>query len=204
MADRTMQLIRKLLLFFKPVQIFIQRLGHVESGFTEEYINHLLLTIKPGDILASYESGRFTSWFIKGEWDHIAIVNKDLYVVEAVGDEFVKDRKGNLVNKGGVRKIKLEEWLWKKTHVVVLRHYVESVALAASIECDKFVGKNYDYSFDNNNETFYCSEIPYASMKPFFEHLFEGVPQDKAILPIDYLTEYYLIPIANSRTKETI
>ncbi len=200
MADRTMQLIRKLLLFLKPVQIFIQRLGHVESGFTEEYINHLLLTIKPGDILGSYESGRLTSWFIKGEWDHIAIVNNDLYVIEAVGDNF--NFKGE--NLGGVRKVKLEEWLWKKTHVFVVRHFDESVALAASIECNKFVGKNYDYSFDNNNETFYCSEVPYASMKPFFVHLFEGVSKNKAILPIDYLTEYYLIPIANSRTKETI
>ena len=198
MADRTMQLIRKLLLFFKPVQIWIQGLGHVESGFTKEYIDYLLMTIKPGDILGSYESGRFTSWFIKGDFDHIAIVNNDLYVVEAVGDSI--DIFGK--NHGGVRKVKLEEWLWKKTHVFVVRHYVESVALAASIECNKFVGKNYDYSFDNHNETFYCSEIPYASIKPFFESIFENVPKNKAILPIDYLTEYYLIPIANSRTKE--
>lgn len=194
-----MQLIRKLLLFLKPVQIWIQGLGHVESGFTKEYIDHLLMTIKPGDILGSYESGRFTSWFIKGDFDHIAIVNNDLYVVEAVGDSI--DMFGK--NHGGVRKVKLEEWLWKKTHVFVVRHYIEHVALAASIECNKFVGKSYDYSFDSDNETFYCSEIPYASIKPFFETIFENVPKNKAILPIDYLTEYYLIPIANSRIKET-
>ena len=43
----------------------------------------------PGDILLSYESGRLTSPFIKGQFKHAAIVSDDLYVIEAVGDGIV-------------------------------------------------------------------------------------------------------------------
>jgi hypothetical protein len=82
----------KILNFFKPFQIFIQRLGYVESDFTTEIVESLLSIIKAGDIVGSYESGRLTSLFIKGDYDHAAIVNENLYVVEAVGDKFVDSK----------------------------------------------------------------------------------------------------------------
>ncbi len=189
-----MNLLNRILLLFKPFQVWLQRRGYVESEFTAEIIDKLLGTIKAGDILLSYESGRWTSLFIKGEWDHAALVDHNLYVVEAVGDKFVNGK-----NVGGVRKVKLEEWLWKKNHVAVLRHTMPNIAYQAAQESNKHLGKNYDYSFSKNKETLYCSELVYISYHPFTSTFIEQVPENKEILPIDYLNEPNLKVVYNSR-----
>lgn len=214
-------MLNKILYFFKPFQMWIQGLGYQETEFTSEEINYLLSIIKGGDVLGSYESGRFTSAFIKGNFDHVAIVDHNLYVVEAVGDKWVPIRgaepetdwekfkrtffnKINLSkvrNAGGVRKVALEKWLWTKNHIFIGRHKCPVVAVAAAKESNKYIGSGYDYSFYKNNEFFSCVEIPYISIKPFDEWFMNGVAECISILPVDYLREYNLDIIYNSRNK---
>ena len=190
-----MNLKNRLLLFFKPIQVWLQRRGYIESGFTHEIVNNLMGRIKAGDILLSYESGRWTSLFIKGEWDHAAIVDHNLYVVEAVGDLIIGGK-----NYGGVRKVPLEEWLWKKNHVAVLRYREPIIALGAAYCSNSFIGKSYDYAFSTEcNETLYCSELVYASYFPFEQEFMKFIPKNKEILPIDYLKEPSLHCVYNSR-----
>ena len=174
--------------------MWLQRRGYIENDFTVEIITKLISMIKAGDVLLSYESGRWTSLFIKGEWDHAAIVDHNLYVVEAVGDNFV-----NGINKGGVRKVKLEEWLWKKNHIAILRYDDFTISRCAANFCKGFLGKNYDYTFSSENETLYCSELVYASYYPYIHGFLDFVPKNKEILPIDYLNEPSLRVIYNSR-----
>ena len=89
----------------KPFQMWLQRQGYQEPVITSDTIKMLLMRIMPGDILLSYESGRLTSPFIKGQFKHAAIVSDDLYVIEAVGDDYQIDWKGERKNLGGVRNI---------------------------------------------------------------------------------------------------
>jgi uncharacterized protein YycO len=187
------QIRSRILQFLKPIQIWFQRRGYIENEFTTEIIDSLLMRIKPGDILLSYESGRYTSMFIKGEWDHAAIVNENLYVVEAVGDKFVNSK-----NIGGVRKVKLEEWLWKKNHICVLRYLAES-AIESAKKSNDFVGRNYDYSFTKDDKTIYCSELVYHCYLPFNKFFMDHIDADDDILPIDYLNSRHLSLIYNSR-----
>lgn len=186
----------KLLLFLKPIQIFIQRLGYTESDFTVEIVDKLLSKIKAGDIVGSYESGRFTSIFIKGNYDHAAMVNDSLYVVEAVGDKFANGK-----NVGGVRKVRLEEWIWKKNHIFVARHKNPEVAKLASVEVNKHIGKNYDYGFQHGDETLYCSELEYTAYKPFDSTFMNKVQDNDEILPIDYINDPALTLIYDSRVN---
>lgn len=195
----SMSIKHRLLLLLKPFQIFIQRLGYRESDFTPEIIDQLLVMIKPGDILGSYESGRLTAWFIKGNFDHVAIVDENLYVVEAVGDDF-RTVNGTKVNYGGVRRVKLEQWLWKKNHIFVARHPDKDIAYLSSKETYRYVGKGYDYSFALNGETFYCAEVPYLCFKRHDDYFMSWIEPEDEILPIDYLGSY-LDQVYNSRVN---
>lgn len=181
--------------------MWLQRRGYIENDFTVEIISKLVSMIKAGDVLLSYESGRWTSLFIKGEWDHAAIVDHNLYVVEAVGDNFVNGK-----NIGGVRKVRLEEWLWKKKHIAVLRLDDNEIAVLAAVISNKQLGKSYDHSFSiddikkpEDDETLYCSELVYVCFYPYMKTFLKHVPKKKEILPIDYLNEPSLRVIYNSR-----
>lgn len=168
--------------FFKPFQMWLQRRGYVENSFTEADIQRMYDTLKPGDILGSYESGRPTSMFIKGEYDHSAMVTDKKEVIEAVGDKFINGK-----NVGGVRIVPLKEWLWKKNHVYAMRHKNSLVAERASRSYYTLVGMDYDYWFDRGNEKMYCSEIPYVCYHQHDQNFLSNVPKNKDILPIDYL-----------------
>jgi uncharacterized protein YycO len=190
-----MQNLKHLILkLFTPIQKWIQRLGYIESEFTVQIIRDISYKIKAGDVLLSYESGRYTSAFIKGEWDHAAIVDDELFVIEAVGDKIVKGK-----NIGGVRRVELQEWLWKKNHVVVLRHYDFYTRLQAAIKSKTFIGRSYDYQFKHGEETLYCSELVHSSYKHFDKLFMIDISDDKEILPIDYLKEPSLREYYNSR-----
>ena len=166
-----------------PIQKFIQQLGYIESSFTEDLVNHLYDFARPGDFLGSYETGRYTSWFIKGEYDHSAMVTDKKEVVEAVGDKFVNGK-----NIGGVRTVPLKEWLWKKNQVYIARNKNPMVAMKASSAYYTFIGMGYDYTFDRGNKKMYCSEVPYVCHHTYQPDFLSNVPDDKEILPIDYLS----------------
>ena len=178
-----MQKLKHLILnLLTPFQKFIQQLGYIENNFTVEDVDYMAELCQAGDILGSYESGRFTSMFIKGEYDHIAMVTDDMMVIEAVGDKFVNGR-----NVGGVRKVRLKEWIWKKNHIFIMRHKTYGIGTKASKSYYTLVGMSYDYTFDRGNEKMYCSEIPYICYRTHDQYFLSNVPATKEILPIDYL-----------------
>jgi len=172
----------KLFSLLKPVQKLMQRLGAREKVITAFHVNQILSMVKPGDILLSYEAQRFTSVFIPGKWDHASIVTERLDVMEAVGDFYIKGE-----NKGGVRRVQLIEWLYKKDHVSLIRPLFEDplINFKAGENANRYEGEGYDYSFSLNNETIYCSELVYLCYQPldscFMNHI------TKEILPQDYL-----------------
>ena len=174
--------------------MWLQRRGYVENDFTKETVNKIVGMVRAGDVLLSFESGRWTSMFIRGEWDHAAIVDESLYVVEAVGDNFV-----NGVNLGGVRRVPIEEWVWKKKHICILRNGDPIIAMGAAHASKRYLGLGYDYSFSMGDEFLYCSELVYICFKEYDEDFLKFIPKTKKILPIDYLKEPNLYCIYNSR-----
>lgn len=171
-----------LLNLLTPFQKWIQRLGYIENNFTVEDVDYMAELCQAGDILGSYESGRFTSMFIKGEYDHIAMVTDDKMVIEAVGDKFVNGK-----NIGGVRKVPLKEWIWKKNHIFIMRHKTYDIGTKASKSYYTLLGMSYDYTFDRGNEKMYCSEIPYVCYHLHDPNFLSNVQPHQEILPIDYL-----------------
>ncbi len=161
-----------ILKFLTPFQKLLQNISKKEPMMTREQVNEILNLINEGDILLSYESGRFTSPFIKGYYKHAAIISSKLTVVEAVGS--------------GVREVDLEEWLFDKDSVALIRPFYENktinkIAAATSLY---YIGKPYDYSFTLVDERVYCSELVYlcySSDKDFLKQ----VDHDD-ILPNEY------------------
>lgn len=159
----------------------MQRLGKPETLITRQQVNKILESVKPGDILLSHETYRLTSMFIKGFWDHAAIVSSRGTVIEAVGT--------------GVREVDLEEWLFKKDYVKVVRTYLsDAVCLSAGVASLEFIGFKYNFTFSwinpfhvaRNVRGVYCSQLVYEcylqALKTF-KHL---MPQKSQILPIDF------------------
>ncbi len=192
-------MINFLLRLLKPLQILIQRIGYIESDLTKQDIDNMLGLIKAGDVLGSYESGRFTSWFIRGEFDHLAIVDQSLRVVEAVGDRFKGGR-----NLGGVRRVLLEEWLWKKNHIFIARHNRPDVGFRVSFEAAEIAEQDekedigYDYAFLLHNSSYYCSEL----VKKCFTAVLPAFMKNKeTVLPIDFFNHKDFTIVYNTREK---
>lgn len=148
---------------------------------TQEMVDTIQKLVEPGDALLSYEAQRFTSMFIKGNFDHAAIVTDTGTIMEAVGDYFVDG-----VNHGGVREVPLEEWLFKKDHVAIIRPwYSKDLRFQAGLASRKFKGKPYDYAFEYRNDAIYCSELVYKCYRVIHPNFLNKVKGE--ILPIDYL-----------------
>lgn len=176
-------MLNKILLFLKPIQILMQKLGRKETIITSEIVNNIKNLIEPGDILLSYEAQRFTSLFIKGNFDHAAIVTSRYSVMEAVGDQIV-----DKVNHGGVREVDLTEWLYKKDHVAIVRPIYPDQLLNKLAAANSFFykGLGYDYGFRISADLVYCSELVYLCYEKDDKE-FMGHVGDRQILPIEYL-----------------
>lgn len=163
-----------------PIQKFLQRMGRQETKITEDQVHEILALIKSGDIVLSFEYGRPTSILIKGFYDHAAIVTSKLTIMEAVGDSF--DDKN--INHGGVREVGLEEWLYKKDYVAVVRPKYENDIPNREAAAISFFykGRPYDYKFKVGGDAVYCSELVYlcyvTADKDFLGHIeYEILPQ---------------------------
>ena len=114
-------------------------------------------------------------------------------------------------NIGGVRKVRLDEFLWKKNQVAVVRHEDRDIAFKASFASQKYIGRSYDYSFreydafesynDDDNERLYCSELVYVCYSEFDKEVFFFHGKNEDILPIDYLSDVKFKLIYNSREQ---
>lgn len=169
-----------LLWLFIPVQKWFSRRGNQESKITKDAVDEIMNRAQGGDILLSFEFGRPTSLGIPGEWDHTAMINDVLDVVDAVGDLFIyksyslkdyildffrKNKKVKRINIGGVRKTPLEKWLYNMDGVALIRPITPNPDhnMMAAKRCNQFVGLGYDYIFTIGGEKIYCSELPYVS-----------------------------------------
>lgn len=163
----------KLLEWLAPIQKLMQAIGKNEPLMQEWQVDECLELIKEGDILLSYESQRLTSYFIKGDYDHAAIVSSKLSVVEAV--------------KPKSKEVPLKQWLYNKDSVVIIRAIVpDHVRKLAAASALYYVGAEYDYGFSSTNSKLYCSELcyicyasNYASFMPKLKH--------NNLLPIKFL-----------------
>lgn len=159
---------------FTPVQKWFQQLGSKESLITEEAVEAIMALAQPGDILLSYEFGRPTGKFIKGDYDHCALINNLKKVVDAVGDNFEAGK-----NIGGVRLNGLERWLYQMDGVCLIRPITPdpTINIKASQNANTFIGVGYDYKFKKGSETIYCSELAYlcyVTVFPKFLYYHEG------------------------------
>jgi uncharacterized protein YycO len=183
-----------------PLQKWVQQQGRLETVITKSIVDRIQMLAQPGDILLSYEAQRWTSRLIKGFYDHATIVSSRGSVVEAVGDlykrhprarwwhlrgEWIRNEDGSKMNFGGVREVPLEEWLYKKDYVAVIR-VDHASAHIAGMNALKYVGKGYDYKFSHDNEEVYCSELPYLSFRTDWKEFLIEVPDNKEILPQMY------------------
>lgn len=140
----------------------------------------VLKSAKPGDILLSYEAGRVTSHFIKGQYKHAAIISDQMTVIDAVGDNFVDS-----VNIGGVRESDLLRWLYQMDRVALVRPNVpEYIRMSAGREAPKFIGIGYDYVFSFGSEKIYCSELPYLCYRTYATGFMADTGDE--ILPQEY------------------
>lgn len=184
---------RLIKLFFwltTPIQKILQKLSRQETKITESQVKSIVSLIKEGDIVLSFEYGRLTSILIKGFYNHAAIVTSKVTIMEAVGDQYINGK-----NIGGVREIELEEWLYKKDYVAVIRPIYDTdipnkIAAATSFY---FKGKDYDYQFRIDNDSVYCSELVYlcysTADKDFLNHINDEIlPQKYYDLCKDSLT----------------
>mgnify|MGYP001362371661 FL=1 len=156
-----------------PIQKLLQRLSRPEPEMTRDQVSAVLKRYRKGDLLVSYEGGRLTSPFIPGDWDHLAVINNEKKVIEAIAPK--------------VRAQDLEEWLFKKKGVALVRYTGNKlVNYQASIFVNKFVGWPYDYLFKFGNKKAYCSEIGFLSYHEFDDSFMSHVLKNKEITPQDF------------------
>lgn len=159
-----------LLWLFTPIQKLLQRLSRPEPEMSRDQVTAILRRARRGDLLLSYEGGRLTSPFIPGDWDHLAILNENRSVIEAVAPK--------------VRYVNLEEWLFKKKGVVLIRS--KKNRLQASVYANKFINWPYDYLFKYGNQKAYCSEIGFLSYHEFDDKFMGHLLKNKEITPQDF------------------
>lgn len=121
--------------FFEPFEKIMQHIGKEECIMDKRQVDHVISISQIGDIFLSHENQRFTSMFIKGFWDHAAIINDLKLVTEAVG--------------AGVHEKDLEEWLYKKDFVCLIRHKFATATQkeGAGKHSRSMLGMKYDFQF---------------------------------------------------------
>lgn len=181
-----------------PIQKVMQRLGKSECLITRSQVDSILAVARPGDILLSHETQRLTSYFIKGFWDHAAIVSSRGTVIEAVGT--------------GVREVDLEEWLFKKDYVKVIRTYFSNtVCLSAGTASLEFIGYKYNFTFSwinpfhvsRNRRGVYCSQLVYECYLQEMKTFKDLMPMKSEILPIDFEIFNTVIDTTQDLPKES-
>lgn len=166
-------MLSKILDWLAPIQDLMSKLGVAEKKVTREVVDVSMSLRKEGDVFLTYESLRFTNWFIKGDLDHASIVSSKLNIVEAV--------------KPKVREVDFEEFLFKKDKFLHLRPRApEHIAKLSAANSLSFVGTNYDRSFSKKDKRVYCSELVVRCYEIESKEVFKRI-KDNNILPIDLI-----------------
>lgn len=107
----------------------------------------ILRIVEPGDVLVLKKRGHMSNLFIPGFYKHAAIVTGNPWIVDAVAPE--------------VRIIHGLDLLTQYDHCALLRPNfltLEEKEISART-AKKFIGKPYDFSFEEGTKAFYCSEL---------------------------------------------
>lgn len=104
-----------------------------------------MAVIRPGDVVFSVDRSKLATVMIGGFWAHVAVVDKDLEIVEA---HYPK-----------VRRVHAAEFCFTSDIVGILRPRSVELRNHIAQECGKFVGMPYDTLFVDGRESLYCSEL---------------------------------------------
>ena len=101
----------------------------------------------PGDVILTFSLGELTNKFIEGQYKHCAMYAGAERVIEAVGS--------------GVRGESLEDFCASKDLIGVFRAKFcdEGTAKRAVQFAEGQIGRPYDYTFEPNEDAFYCAEL---------------------------------------------
>lgn len=101
----------------------------------------------PGDVILTFSLGELTNKFIEGEYKHCAMYAGQERIIEAVGS--------------GVRGESLEDFCSSKDLIGVFRAKFgdEDTARRAVQFAEGQIGRPYDYTFEPNEDAFYCAEL---------------------------------------------
>jgi len=155
---------------FKPIVKFIGKLHAPYSNClvtAEDYVNFRAF-IKPGDVVLTRGNGELTNLFIDGFFKHATLFTDNNNIIEATGN--------------GVGITETFDLLKRVDYFVILRykHYNISQGFKPLF---KFLGKEYDYTFEAKNDSFYCSELVLAVLEYLSGH--KIFPNKKIAYPID-------------------
>ena len=134
----------------------------------------------PGDIIVTRKRGEPTNVFIPGFYTHSMMYVGDANVVEATSL--------------GVHETDVLDALMSKDHFAILRpkfcSQVEMKLIANKAKELKSKNIKYDYSFELDNEAFYCSELIYFCYKSVLQNKFPFDMREtlgvKTVTPQDY------------------
>ena len=146
-------MIKWILKLVKPFVIWLghQRLKLKVSKFDVLDLAQLRMHIKPGDILLTTTWGESSNLLNWGTWKHALMYIGDDKVIEAVGAGVIF----NTIDKVTVGKYRVLA-LTSKVHRQTQIHQ-------AIKNMRSRVGREYDYSFNLNNDADYCSESIWLS-----------------------------------------
>lgn len=166
-------MLNSILSFLWPLQRLIQILKKPSPKITKQQVDKILSVIEPGDILLSYESMHLSNIFIKGEYDHAAIVATPLTVVEAVYPMSCA--------------VPIEEWLYKKDSVIVIRHgFSFATREAAGLAALTLAFIKYDFSFSRKDKRLYCTELVVEAYRKIIPSYLSHKKKDN-LEPVTYL-----------------
>lgn len=158
-------MLRALMRFFVRTMVPVTRVvGRIHMPFSIKRVTgkdyyHAIRLLEPGMVILTKTYGELTSVLIPGYWNHAAIYAPN---GTQVIDETVVE-----ANYLGVQKKDLVSFLCSKDEFVILRPRFlsdESMQVAADVAVS-YVGSSYDYLFDSNNKSMYCSELVYKSLE---------------------------------------
>lgn len=138
------------ILKFWPVQFFICkilpgiRFSVSPPEMTGAQYEAFAKNVRPGMLVFSRDRRKLASWLTPGKWDHVAVVDKNLMIVEA--------------HMPKVRQISLFDFCHTSDEVGILIPPSE-VAENIIAQCHRFIGLPYDTFFADGREALYCSEM---------------------------------------------
>jgi len=137
--------------------IFIILMNSINWRFGRNYLcdvysyKRIKDLIDPGMVVLTHKKHELSNFLIPGYWTHAAIIATDEYIVEATSK--------------GVQKSNIEEFLTFVDDFVILKPaFCTSQLMIRAGKCAiNTVGNPYNFTFNHDNNAYYCSELIYRA-----------------------------------------